>query len=349
METVYAFVVAFGLSLVLTPAMRRFARKVNAFCRPNSRSVHATPVPYLGGIAIYVASAAGMLISPKQDKGGLCAVLVGGLVILAVGLVDDLWNLKPWQKVGGQVLSAIVVVFFGAGISFVTNPFTGTVKLLGMAAIPITIAWVVSFENLINLSDGLDGLAAGVGGITALVMTFASLRAGRTAVSPLAAALAGSVLGFLPFNFHPASIFMGDAGAMYIGLSLAVLSGQGLVKSAVALSVFAPLLTLLVPISDALFAIVRRCLASKPIAKADHDHLHHRLLELGMGQKQAVLSIYLVSLAFGALGMISGFSPVARGGPIAGIALLVVLGIAQRVGLFTVSIKKDDKGQAHRG
>lgn len=290
-----------------------------------------------------------MLITPHRDKITFQAVLLGGFAILLVGLIDDLWELRPWQKVLGQVLAASVVVLLGASISFVTDPFSGAVKLLGIIAVPLTIIWVVSFANLINLSDGLDGLAAGVGFITAMVMTIASARAGRPAISPLAAALAGSLLGFLPFNFHPASIFMGDAGSMYIGLTLAVLSVQGLVKSAVAMSVFAPILALLVPISDAAFAIVRRQLAGQSFAKADHDHLHHRLLELGMGQKKAVVAIYLVSLAFGILGMISGFAPVSRGGPIAGLAILVVLGIAQRVGLFTVPPKTDRKRHAHRG
>ncbi len=349
METLYSFLVALALSLVLTPAVRWFATKVNALCRPNSRSIHSVPIPYLGGVAIYLASILGMLVSPYHDRGGFRAVLVGGFVILVVGLIDDLWVLKPWQKVVGQTLSALVVVFLGASISFVTDPFSGAVKLLGALAIPITIMWVVSFENLINLSDGLDGLAAGVGLITALVMAFASMKAGRSATSPLAAALAGSLLGFLPFNFHPASIFMGDAGAMYIGLALAVLSVQGLVKSAVAMSVFAPILTLMVPIFDAAFAIIRRRLAGQFFAKGDQDHLHHRLLELGMGQRQAVIAIYLVSLAFGALGMISAFAPVSRGGPIAGLAVLAVLGMAHKAGLLTVTVSKDHKRQAHRG
>jgi UDP-GlcNAc:undecaprenyl-phosphate GlcNAc-1-phosphate transferase len=290
-----------------------------------------------------------MLVSPYYDRGGFRAVLVGGFVILVVGLIDDLWVLKPWQKLLGQVLSAVVVVSLGASISFVTDPFSGTVRLLGTIAIPLTILWVVSFENLINLSDGLDGLAAGVGLITALVMAFASVKAGRFAISPMAAALAGSLLGFLPFNFHPASIFMGDAGAMYIGLALAVLSVQGLVKSAVVMSVLAPILTLMVPIFDAAFAIVRRRLSGQFFAKADQDHLHHRLLELGMGQRQAVVAIYLVSLAFGVLGLVSAFAPVSRGGPIAGLAVLAVLGMAHKAGLLTITVRKDHKRQVHRG
>ncbi len=181
-------------------------------------------------------------------------------------------------------------------------------------------------------------------------MVFAAARAGASGITSAAAALAGSVLGFLPFNFHPASIFMGDAGAMYIGLALAVLSVQGLAKSAVFMSILVPLLTLMVPISDVAFAVIRRSLAGTSFARKDHDHLHHRLLELGLGQRQAVLIIYAVSLGFGILGMISSFVPVAQGGPIAGLAILGLLVVAHRAGLLTISVKKRSKGnQSHHG
>lgn len=350
MDTGYTFLAALGLSLGLTPAVRVFARRVKALSYPNERSVHRTPIPYLGGVAIYVASVAAMLLSKApKDPALIKALASGGLVILVVGIIDDLAGLKPWQKLIGQFLSGIPVLLSRVSISFVTDPVTGAVKLLGMAALPITLIWIMSFENLINLSDGLDGLAAGVTAITAVVIVFAAGKAGAPRVCPVAAAVAGSVLGFLPYNFHPASIFMGDAGAMYLGLALAVLSVQGLVKSTVMMSVFAPLLTLLIPISDAAFAVIRRRSTGMPASRADHDHIHHRLLELGLGHRQSVLIIYLVSLGFGALGLVASFIPVYQGASIAGLAVTALLVAMHRTGLLTVSGRSNGRSNRHSG
>jgi len=345
-QTSYAFLAAFALSLFLTPLVRQLARKVGALVYPNDRSVHKVPVPHLGGVAIYVSSVTAILISRPLDKTAETALILGGLVILAVGMLDDFLTLRPWQKFLGQAVSAGVVMAIGVDISFLTNPFSGSLTVLGFLAVPLTLLWVISFENLVNFSDGLDGLAAGITGITATVIIFASAKAGAFGVPPAAAAIAGSVLGFLPYNFHPASVFMGDAGAMYLGLAVAVLSVQGLVKSAVFMSVLAPILTMMVPISDMAFAVVRRKLGGLPVLQADHDHLHHRLLELGIGQRNVVLSIYLVSIAFGGLGLISGFVPVSSGGPIAGLAILGLFVVAYRAGLLGLSARRGGKRQS---
>jgi UDP-GlcNAc:undecaprenyl-phosphate GlcNAc-1-phosphate transferase len=287
-----------------------------------------------------------MLLSHPLDMIAETGLIIGGFVILAVGIIDDVYDLKPWQKAVGQVISAGVVIVLGVSISFLTNPFSGVMNVLGFLAIPLTIVWVVSFENLVNFSDGLDGLAGGIVAITATVIVFASNKAGAYGIPPAAAAIAGSVLGFLPYNFHPATIFMGDAGAMYLGLALAVLSVQGLVKSAVFMSVLAPLLTLMVPISDTAFAIIRRRLSGQSVSHADHDHLHHRLLELGLGQKNAVLSIYLISILGAGLGLISGFAPIETAGPIVALVVVVLFMVASRAGLLTVSTRRHGKGQA---
>ncbi len=348
MQVFIAFLIAFVLALATTPLVRAIAARLGAMAYPNERSVHSRPVPYLGGVAIYVASVASILLTGPQDKATKQAIIFGGLVILVFGIIDDLYILKPWQKIVGQLASAITVVAIGVDIAFMTDPFTGAIRFLGALAIPLTIIWVVSFENLINLSDGLDGLAAGISGITALVTVFVSARAGVPSVSLAAAAIAGSVLGFLPYNFHPASVFMGDAGAMYLGLALSVISVQGLVKSTVAMAVFAPILALLVPISDAAFAVVRRRASGKPVSRADHDHIHHRLLELGLGHKQAVITIYIVTGVFGILGMFSTFLPVSGSGPIAGLAVLGLLIIAYRMGILTIPAKRQQPGPRTR-
>jgi UDP-GlcNAc:undecaprenyl-phosphate GlcNAc-1-phosphate transferase len=348
-KSALAFGLAFALSFGLTPLVRLIAKKTGAMCYPNSRSVHGVPIPYLGGIAIYLASVAAMLAVRTGETTALPAVALGGLVILVVGLIDDLRPLKPWQKLVGQVISAGVVVRLGVSISFLKNPFSGDIIRIGALALPLTLLWIVSFENLINWSDGLDGLAAGIVGITSTAMVYAINKAGAVQVAPEAAALAGAVFGFLPFNFHPASIFMGDAGAMYLGLALSVLAVQGLVKSAVAMSILAPILTLMVPISDMAFSIVRRKLSGRAASQADRDHLHHRLLELGMNQRQAVLSIYVVSLSFGVLGLVSGFVPLSTGGPLAGLAVLGMFAVAYKVGLLSLGAKKSGQDRSRRG
>ncbi|HHX28586.1 MAG: glycosyltransferase family 4 protein [Bacillota bacterium] len=349
MKSALAFGLAFALSFGLTPLVRLIAKKTGAMCYPNSRSIHRSPVPYLGGIAIYLASVIAMLATRTGENTAFPAVAIGGLVILIVGVIDDLWPLKPWQKFIGQVVSAGVVVSLGVSISFIKNPFSGEIVLIGVIALPLTILWIVSFENLINWSDGLDGLAAGIVGITSAAMVRAISKAGAIAVAPEAAALAGAVFGFLPFNFHPASIFMGDAGAMYLGLALSVLAVQGLVKSAVAMSILAPILTLMVPISDMAFSILRRKISGRPASQADRDHLHHRLLELGMSQRQAVLSIYVVSLCFGILGLVSGFVPLKTGAPLAGLAVLGMFVVAHRAGLLSLGTKKTRRDQGREG
>jgi len=332
-----SFIIAFVLALTLTPLFRRLARRLGALSYPNERSVHKEPIPYLGGVAIYVSSIAAILAIGPQDKSTQQGIIWGGLIILIVGIIDDLYSLKPWQKVLGQLASAICVVALGVDITFVKDPFTGMFRFLGILAVPITIMWVICFENVINLSDGLDGLAAGLSGIAALVTVFASAEAGVPSVSLAAAAVAGSVFGFLPYNFHPASIFMGDAGAMYLGLVLSVISVQGLVKSTVALSVLAPILALLVPISDAAFAIVRRRASGKSVSSADHDHIHHRLLDLGLEHRQAVLAIYLVSAVFGVLGISSTFLPVYSSTTIAGLAIVGLFFIVHKTGILSIS------------
>lgn len=315
---------------------RALARKLGFMAYPDERSVHRRPVPYLGGVAIYLASIAAILVTGPQDRATRLALIFGGLFILVVGIIDDLYNLKPWQKVLGQLGSALIVVALGVDITFLTDPFTGKIRFTGLFAIPLTILWVVSFENLINLSDGLDGLAAGISGITALVTVFASVRAGVPSVGLAAAAVAGSVFGFLPYNWHPASIFMGDAGAMYLGLALSVLSVQGLVKSTLAMAVLAPILALFVPISDAAFAILRRRSLGRPVARRDNDHIHHRLLELGLGQKKAVITIYIVTAVFGVLGVFSTFLSISSSGTLAGLAVLGGLLIAHKMGILAL-------------
>lgn len=343
MRIALGFIIAFVMSLLLTPMVRELSRRLGAVAKPNNRTIHKVPIPNLGGIAIYISTIIALLLIGGQDGVVKSALIIGGFVITLVGVIDDLYVLRPWQKALGQLLSAIVVVYLGVTIRFLADPFTGHFRVLGWFAVPITILWVVSFENLVNFSDGLDGLAGGIAGITALVTVIATAKAGVYSISTQAAVIAGSVLGFLPYNFHPASIFMGDSGAMFLGLALSVLAVQGMVKSAVALTMIAPVLALFVPISDLMFAVVRRKFSGRPVSQADNDHIHHRLVETGMGQKKAVLLIYTVSVIFGGLGLLSDAVPVGHGSILMGAAVLGLLFAGYKMGILTINVGKRDK------
>ncbi|MGI9953203.1 MraY family glycosyltransferase [Moorellaceae bacterium AZ2] len=293
-----AIVLAFSLSVLLTPILKRVAPRIGALDRPDARKVHDTVMPRLGGVAIFggfVAAylAAGMNYPPFQG------LLWGGSLILLVGLADDVWGLSPRWKLAGQLVAALVVTLLGARVEFLTNPLHGFL-FLGKLAIPVTVFWLVGVTNALNLVDGLDGLAAGTALIASVTMAVVAWLEGETRVAFLALALAASTLGFLPYNFYPASIFMGDSGSMFLGFTLATLAVLGLTKSATVISLFIPVLILGIPILDTFFAIVRRFLNRRPIFQPDKGHLHHCLMAQGFTQKQAVVAIYFVNLCLGA-------------------------------------------------
>jgi UDP-GlcNAc:undecaprenyl-phosphate GlcNAc-1-phosphate transferase len=266
--------------------------------RPNDRSVHTRPLPYLGGIAIYVAFVAAAAYGLGPTNRLVIVLAACGGAILTLGMIDDLRPLPPWIKLGVETMIAAVTVLWGVQIQWVTNPLGGMFSL-GAWAIPVTVAWLVVVPNLVNFIDGLDGLAAGVSSIVALTLLFACHQAGQAHTALMTAALAGSALGFLPHNYNPAKIIMGDAGALFLGYAIAVISVEGPIKSATALALFVPVLALGVPIMDAGFAVWRRFTSGKPVMAADRDHLHHRLLGLGLSQRQAVLVMYSVTGFFG--------------------------------------------------
>lgn len=338
-----ALMLALVLSLALTPVVRWLARRAGAVARPVERSVHKVPVPHLGGVAIYLAFAASLILNGGWELQNVQGILLGGLVILLVGVVDDLRNLRPGVKLLGQVAAAVVLVAFGLRIGWVTNPLGGLL-ILGYMSIPLTIFWVISFVNIVNLIDGLDGLAAGISTIAALVLLIMALRADQApSVVLMAAALTGSALGFLPFNFNPAKIFMGDGGAMFLGFTLAALSVEGLLKSTLALALIIPVVVLGVPVLDTALAIHRRWRRGLPVSGADRDHLHHRLLRLGFSHREAVLAMYGVTawLGLGALAMVEATLPQA-------FLILSFSGVflylgARRVGILDVKEGKELK------
>ena len=297
-----AIVVAALVCLAATPPISRLCRRIGAMDVPGeSRRVHASPVPRLGGLAIFLGFLAGVLPFTGLTRP-VQGILLGSVVIVVCGAVDDLISLRPWTKLIFQCLAAFIAIEHGIEIKILTNPgmFRAEAIALGALSIPVTMLWIVGVTNALNLIDGLDGLAAGVSGIGCASMLAVSLFLPEaTEVSVLLAALGGACLGFLPFNSNPARIFMGDTGALLLGFVLATSSILGLFKMYTAATFAVPVLALGLPVSDTVFAVIRRVSHGKSPLMADRDHIHHRLLRLGLTQRQAVLVLYAVSTILG--------------------------------------------------
>jgi UDP-GlcNAc:undecaprenyl-phosphate GlcNAc-1-phosphate transferase len=313
--------VALAATYALTPLVRRISVRLGLTDKPGTRKVHALAVSRLGGVALLGGFGAAMAVqavgeqfagwAPVLMRGGmpLVGTFAGMAVIFAVGLVDDIWGMSPAVKFGGQLLAAALPVAAGLRIDYVGNPFGGGLQQLGLLGIPMTLLWIVGFANVINLIDGLDGLAAGITGIAAVSFLVLAVEMNEVVAAALAAALIGTCIGFLRYNFHPASIFMGDSGAMFLGFALATMSLHGVMKSVAAITLVVPLLVIGVPLFDTASAIVRRARHGRPIQEADDGHIHHRLLLRGFNQRQTVLIIYIWSAALAVGGYSMRFVP----------------------------------------
>lgn len=315
-QYILAFVTAALISFMLTPFAKKLAHKVGAIDVPkDDRRVHKTPIPRMGGLAIYLATVATMLIYVVNghiplDKSMVC-VFIGATVIVISGMIDDVKPMSAKVKLVAQIMAALVLVAGGVKIEFFTNPFVSgyNVTSLGIFSIPITVIWIVGITNTLNLIDGLDGLAAGVGAIASLSLFFVATN--FVGVSPvylvvmfMAVILSGAAVGFLPYNFNPAKIFMGDTGSLFLGYMFAVMSVKGVMKGFTTISFVLPIVILGLPIFDTAFAIVRRKLNGQPIMQADKGHVHHRFLRIGYTQKQTVLTMYLICCALGVIAFI---------------------------------------------
>ncbi len=304
-----AFAAALVIALVLTPAVKYFAVWVGAVDAPNHRKVHTRIMPRLGGLAIFIAFiAAFFMISPVLDnykQNAAWALVVGGSIVVLVGALDDRFQLSPKVKLLGQLIAAVIaVVGFDLRVNLLNLPFGESMSIsMEWLSIAITIFWIVGVTNALNLIDGLDGLAAGVSAIAIATMLVLAIMMGNVTVILLSTILLGSIIGFLFFNFHPAKIFMGDSGALFLGFSLAVLSVLGF-KQAVFVSYIVPLAMLGVPLSDTFFAIVRRLVNRTPISVADKSHLHHCILQLGFSHRMTVLVIYGIAASFGGVAVL---------------------------------------------
>lgn len=294
---VLAIVVAFIASLILTPLVRKLAFRIGAVDQPNYRKVHTGLMPRIGGLAMFGAFLIGYVILRPEDSHAT-GILVGALLIILTGFLDDMLEITAKAKVFGQLAAAIIVVTWGGlQIEFINIPFVGQLEF-GMLSIPVTIIWIIGITNAINLIDGLDGLAAGVSTIALISLAIMAMLMANPFVVATAAILAASSLGFLFFNFHPAKIFMGDTGSLFLGYMISVLALLGF-KNVAVISLIIPIIILGVPISDTFFAIVRRIRMKQKISAPDKSHLHHCLLKSGFSHKQTVLIIYGIAALFG--------------------------------------------------
>ncbi len=331
MEVFLSLPAAFLLALLLTPWVRSRAVSWGAVDVPSQRKVHGRAMPRLGGLVIYMAFVPAALVS-SSFKPPVLGLACGATLMVILGMVDDIRGLSPRVKLAGQTLAALSVIPFGVKVAFITNPVTNEILHLGILAVPVTVFWLVAVTNAVNLIDGLDGLAGGVSCIAALTMAVIALLqfklfgiSGQLEIMLLALLLAASVLGFLKYNFHPASIFLGDSGSMLLGFSLGVISVMGLTKSATAISVIIPLVVMGIPLFDTMMAIVRRYQEHRPIFQPDREHLHHQLLARGFSHRGAVLSIYGVSAVMGASAVI--MSVITTGHSMMMLAILATLAI----------------------
>lgn len=344
-----------GVSALLTVVVKNFAHKKGWVAAPRPRDIHQKPVPRLGGVAIFLSFLLIVIlyniISPGRfdffgfpyaflgwhiDKR-LFGILVAGLFLVATMVWDDIRGLRPWQKLLAQIITALIVIFFGIGINYLNNPF-GLTIYLDQIKIPLTIAgvtyhfvlwadlllifWLVLMMNAVNFIDGIDGLASGVGGLAALVILILSLAplVNQPATALVAAIVLGAILGFLPFNFYPAKIFLGDSGAMFLGFILAVLSFIGGGKLATVFLVAG------IAIVDGILVVLGRIFARRSPILADKSHIHHRFLKAGFSPRQTVIILWFISLLFGIIALEAGpkFKVLAAGG--LG-ALVVILAI----------------------
>ena len=298
-----AFAVAAVLSYFFTPPVKNFAHKVGAIDVPkDARRMHKKPIPRLGGLAIYGGFLCSILIFGQLDETMLC-VLLGAAIIVALGIFDDVLALGAKLKFVVQIVAAAIPVCIGdlqIGLFTNLNPLSDTPFVhLGILAVPVTIIWIVGITNAVNLIDGLDGLAVGVSSIAAITMLAVALLTGNMPIAITMAALAGACIGFMPYNLNPAKIFMGDTGSTFLGCMLATVSIMGLFKFYAVISFAVPFLILGLPIFDTANAIIRRVAAGRSPMSPDRGHVHHKLIDMGFNQKQAVAILYAISATLG--------------------------------------------------
>lgn len=347
-QLLLAVFVACFAAFIFTPPVKALAYKVGAIDVPkDNRRMHKKPIPRLGGLAIFIGFVLSVLLFAEIDRE-MRGVLLGAVLIVILGVLDDSLALKALPKFIVQIAAAGVAVYHGCVIQFVSNPnvFSDYTYLgLGWLSVPLTIVWIVAITNAVNFIDGLDGLAVGVSTISTASLLVIALLVSDANIAVILAALLGACLGFLPYNLNPARIFMGDTGATFLGYILACLSVQGLFKFYAIISFAVPFLILGVPIFDICFAILRRVAKGQNPMQADRGHVHHRLIDMGFNQKQSVAIIYMLTGLLGLSAVVLTTSGEARALLLIGAILLVAL-VGFRL-IFTKNSADGDEDDAH--
>lgn len=344
LKLVLSFAVSFIITFITTPFVKRIAEKIGIVDKPDeARRVHKKTTPLLGGLAMFYGFIVSVILFGFDDMN-MRGMVLGALIILVVGIIDDAKQLSAKVKLPFQVLAAIILILHDVKIDVLSAPSfissSGVIEL-GFWSVPLTILWIVGVTNAVNLIDGLDGLAAGVSSIACMSLFCISLIVGEYEVALITAALTGCCFGFLPYNFNPAKIFMGDTGSTFLGFILGSISIMGLFKSYAVVSVAVPFLVLGLPLFDTGFAIFRRMKAGKPIMSPDRDHLHHRVLDMGFSQKKTVGIIYLMCTVLGLCAVVLVSNGIWQ-------ALLLITGVVLGVGIAAkpLGIRKKKQEEA---
>ncbi|HEY6696056.1 MAG TPA: MraY family glycosyltransferase [Solirubrobacteraceae bacterium] len=306
-DALYAALVAFAAAALLTPVVARFARRVGAVDELKARGLAREATPLLGGLAIFAGTLiAALLFMPEGERTR--GILVAAALITLVGAWDDTRELPPGAKLAGQVIAALILVNAGVEVRNITFPFMGAVEFGDLGG-PLTVLGLVAVMNVVNFSDGVDGLAAGVCAISAIAFSVIAFDLGRDSAGVLAAITAGAALGFLVHNFHPASVFMGDCGSNLLGLLLGTIIVEGSLKTNALVALIVPLVVLAVPFLDTGFVVAKRIKYRRPVYRGDSNHFHHRFHRIGFSQRRTVLYLYAWTITMAGLAVALRFIP----------------------------------------
>ncbi len=335
-----AALLAFLISFGSMPLVKTFAKTVGAIDVPlDNRRMHKTPIPRLGGLAIYLGFIFSVLLFVQIDRQ-MQGILLGSVVIVVLGVLDDILRLKAWIKFIVQILASLIPVYCGVVIDVISNPnflSRNPYWSLGIWGIPVTVLWIVGMTNAVNFIDGLDGLSVGVSTIASFSMLVIALLVSEGNIAIIMAALCGACIGFMPYNMNPAKIFMGDTGATFLGFTLACVSIQGLFKFYAIVSFAVPFLVLGLPLFETVYTILRRLRKGRSPMSADRGHVHHRLIDMGFSQKQSVAILYTMSALLGLSAVILTSSGEIK-------ALLLVLGVVAAVAIGGKVLSSGESG-----
>jgi UDP-GlcNAc:undecaprenyl-phosphate GlcNAc-1-phosphate transferase len=343
-------IISMIISAAFTPVAKWIAYKIGAIDVPkDARRMHKKPIPRIGGLAIFLGTIVGMqsILSFDSSRPELIGILIGAIILVIMGAIDDCRPLPAKLKFMVQIIAASIPIYFGIKVEWISNPLIAqSVKLPVLISIAITILWIVGTTNAVNLIDGLDGLAAGTACIAASFIGYIAFQSDQFQAFWIAMAVVGACLGFLPFNFNPAKIFMGDTGSTFLGYMLAIISVQGAAKGYAAIILTVPLLVLGLPIFDTAFAIMRRAVNGKPIMSPDRGHLHHRLIDRGLTQKQTVITMYTISIVLGIFAVMSYQSAYVRRLMVVIAPLIILLVIFMYVKVLTIKTEEPEEEES---